>query len=450
MKARNAFIFSEYPNLLKGVLLDVEAKRDSYLNQLISYQWNGQVKVITGIRRSGKSYLLFKLYRDYLLKNGVKEDQIIQINLELQEYLPLRNPIVLEQCVRELVKGKKKKFYLFIDEIQLSDPVKNPYNPEGRKVTLFDALNSFRALPNLDTYVTGSNSMLLAANIPTEFRGRSNEIRMHPLSFAEYYPTFIGGKHAAFETYALYGGMPTLLNRKSDREKADYLKALFDTVYIKDIIERHKIRKQNVLEMVIDLLSSSIGSFASPKKMVKTLKSKQNSVSIATIYSYLSYLKDAFLFSESKRYDVKGKGYFDTVSKYYSEDIGLRNARLNFRQQEMPHIMENIIYNELIIRGFSVDVGIVTSNERNKNGNSVRVGKEIDFVATRGNKKVYIQSAYVIDTEEKRKKELRPFLLTRDSFPKVIVRGDTIGKWYDDNGILNIDIVDFLLNKDLI
>ncbi len=453
MKMSSLASVEKISEALYGVTMqgsNAEIRRDSYLKRLISYRWNGRIKVITGIRRSGKSYLLFKLYRDYLLKTGVKEDQIIPLDLELQENLALRSPIVLEQCVRELVKGKKEKFYLFIDEIQLSDQVKNPYNPEGRKVTLFDALNSFRALPNLDTYVTGSNSMLLAANVPTEFRGRSDEIRMHPLSFAEYCSAVKGSKDKAFDSYALYGGMPELFSYRTDAEKTSYLQALFDTVYIKDIVERKRIELPEILEMITDLLSSSVGSFTNPNKIANTLKSKRRPVSPLTVQAYLAHLKDAFLFSESRRYDVRGKAYFESISKYYCEDIGLRNARLGFRQQEITRAMENILYNELVLRGFSVDTGIITTSALNRNGNSVRVQREIDFVATRGDKKAYIQSAYVLDAEEKRKNELRPFLLTRDSFPKIIVRRDVGKRWYDDDGILHINIVDFLLDKDLI
>lgn len=429
----------------------MEIKRDSYLKQLISYRFDGLVKVITGIRRCGKSYLLRKLYRDYLIQNGVKEDRIISIELDLAKDIRFRNPLHLASYVREIVEGKAEEYYLFVDEIQMSDQVENPYNPEGKKITFYDALNDLRSLENLDVYVTGSNSKMLSGDILTEFRGRSDEIRVHPLSFAEYYSAVGGDKNESFEEYAFYGGMPMILSRPDDAAKMNYLKTLFAEVYLKDIIERKKVEKQDILEQTLDLLCSSIGSLTNPTKIANTLKSKQVAgVSPNTIRSYIVHLEDAFLFSESKRYDVKGKSYFDSPNKYYCEDIGLRNARIGFRQLEMTHIMENIIYNELIHRGFSVDVGIVYTREYNENGNSIRVPREIDFVVTAGTKKVYIQSAYAMETEEKIETELRPFTLTGDYFPKIVVRKDIWKRWYDEKGILNIGLIDFLLDKELI
>lgn len=429
----------------------MEIKRDSYLKQLISYRFDGLVKVITGIRRCGKSYLLRKLYRDYLIQNGVKEDRIISIELDLAKDIRFRNPLHLASYLREIVEGKAEEYYLFVDEIQMSDQVENPYNPEGKKITFYDALNDLRSLENLDVYVTGSNSKMLSGDILTEFRGRSDEIRVHPLSFAEYYSAVGGDKNESFEEYAFYGGMPMILSRPDDAAKMNYLKTLFAEVYLKDIIERKKVEKQDILEQTLDLLCSSIGSLTNPTKIANTLKSKQVAgVSPNTIRSYIGHLEDAFLFSESKRYDVKGKSYFDSPNKYYCEDIGLRNARIGFRQLEMTHIMENIIYNELIHRGFSVDVGIVYTREYNENGNSIRVPREIDFVVTAGTKKVYIQSAYAMETEEKIETELRPFTLTGDYFPKIVVRKDIGKRWYDEKGILNIGLIDFLLDKELI
>ncbi len=429
----------------------MEIKRDSYLKELISYQWDGQIKVITGIRRSGKSYLLKNLYRDYLIANGVNGDNIITIELDLAKDIKYRNPLEMASYVRSIAENSTQQFYLFVDEIQMSDPVPNPYNPDGKKITFYDALNDLRGLSNLDVYVTGSNSRMLSSDILTEFRGRSDEIRMHPLSFAEYYSAVGGDKSDAFDDYAFYGGMPLILSRPTDSAKMNYLKALFSEVYIKDIVERKKIERQDILEEVIDLLCSSVGSLTNPTKISNTIRSAQNAqVSPNTIRSYIGHLEDAFLFSESKRYDVKGKAYLDSPSKYYSEDIGLRNARIGFRQQEMTHIMENIIYNELIIRQFSVDVGVVYGREYSKNNSSVRVPREIDFVVTSGGKKTYIQSAYALTTEEKQMTELKPFSLTGDSFPKIIVRRDIGKRWYDDNGILNINIIDFLLDKDVI
>ena len=429
----------------------MEIKRDSYLRQLISYRFDGLVKVITGIRRCGKSYLLKKIYRDYLIQNGVREEQIIIIELDLAKDIKYRDPLVLSSFVREKVEGKGEEYYLFIDEIQMSDEVPNPYNAAGKKITFYDALNDLRSLTNLDVYVTGSNSKMLSSDILTEFRGRSDEIHVHPLSFAEYYSAVGGDKNEAFDDYAFYGGMPLILSRPDDGAKMNYLKSLFSEVYIKDIVERKKIERQDVLEQLIDLLCSSIGSLTNPTKIADTLRSKQTAgVSSNTVRAYIGHLEDAFLFSESKRYDVKGKSYFDSPNKYYSEDLGLRNARIGFRQQEMTHIMENIIYNELVIRQFSVDVGVVYARTINRNGNSVRTPREIDFIVTSGNKKTYIQSAYSMSTEEKRETELRPFALTGDSFPKIVVRKDIGKRWYDEKGILNINIIDFLLDKELI
>ena len=429
----------------------MEIKRDSYLQQLISYRFDGLVKVITGIRRCGKSYLLRNIYKEYLLQDGVKEEQIIVIELDLAKDIKYRNPLILSQYVREIVEKSKEEFYLFVDEIQMSDEVSNPYNEDGKKITFYDALNDLRSLPNLDVYVTGSNSKMLSSEILTEFRGRSDEIRVHPLSFAEYYSAVGGDKNEAFDDYAFYGGMPLILSRPNDAAKMTYLKSLFTEVYLRDIVERKKIERQDVLEQILDLLCSSIGSLTNPTKLADTLRSKQTTgVAANTIRSYIGHLEDAFLFSESKRYDVKGKSYFESPNKYYCEDIGLRNARIGFRQQEMTHIMENIVYNELMIRQFFVDVGVVYARTINQNGNSVRTPREIDFVVSSGGKKTYIQSAYSIPTEEKATVELRPFALIGDSFPKIVVRKDIGKRWYDDNGILNINLIDFLLDKDLI
>ena len=429
----------------------MEIQRDSYLNQLISYRFDGLVKVITGIRRCGKSYLLKKLYKDYLLNHQVKEEQIISIELDLAKDIQFRDPLRLSSFVREKLSGTREEHYLFIDEIQMSDEVPNPYNPEGKKISFYDALNDLRSIPNLDVYVTGSNSKMLSSDILTEFRGRSDEIRVHPLSFSEYYSAVGGDKNEAFDDYAFYGGMPLILSRPNELAKMNYLKSLFSEVYIKDIVERKKIERQDILEQILDLLCSSIGSLTNPAKLANTLQSKQGiSVSPNTIRAYIGHLEDAFLFSESKRYDVKGKAYFDSPNKYYCEDIGLRNARIGFRQQEMTHIMENILYNELMVRQFSVDVGVVYAREKNEKGNSVRTAREIDFVINSGGKRTYIQSAYAMPTEEKTEIELRPFSLTGDSFPKVLVRRDIGKRWYDDYGVLHINLIDFLLDKAVI
>ena len=429
----------------------MEIKRDTYLNELIQYMWNGQIKVITGIRRCGKSFLLRRLFKKHLLESGISEKQIIEIELDLARDIKYRNPLELAGYVRGRVEGKDKRFYLFIDEIQMSDEVNNPYNPDGKKITFYDALNDLRELENIDIYVTGSNSKMLSSDILTEFRGRSDEIRVHPLSFAEFYSAVGGDKEDAFDEYAFYGGMPFVLSRPNDTAKMKYLESLFNEVYIKDIVERMGIKHENVLKQVLDLICSSIGSLTNPKKISDTIRSTTNTtVSQNTISSYIGHLEDAFLISESKRFDVKGKAYFDYPYKFYCEDIGLRNARIGFRQQKMTHIMENIIYNELIVRGFSVDVGVVYSREKNSSGNYSKTAREIDFVAVKGNRKVYVQSAFALPDDEKAAQELKPLSLTGDSFPKVIIRKDIRKRWYDDSGVLNIGLIDFLLDVEAV
>lgn len=424
-------------------------KRDRYLQRLRSFAWDGQVKVITGIRRCGKSYLLNTIYKNSLLAEGVDPTQIISIALDLTKDIRYRNPLELSSYVRGLVEGKAERFYLFVDEIRMSDEVPNPYNPEGKKITFYDALNDLCSLSNLDVYVTGSNSKMLSSDILTEFRGRSDEIRVHPLSFSEYYAAVGGDKRDAFESYAFFGGMPLVLSRPDDAARMEYLKSLFTEVYFKDIIERKKITREDVLAATTDLLCSSVGSLANPTNIANAVNAVQQSragdrVAPNTVRAYMEYLDDAFLFHECKRYDVKGKAYFDYPNKYYCEDVGLRNARIGFRQQEMTHIMENLIHNELVVRGYSVDVGVVYSGE-----NGRRTAREIDFIATRGGKKVYIQSAYAMETDEKIASGLKPLSLAGDSFPKIIVRRDIRKSWYDENGYLNIGIEDFLLGEEI-
>ena len=433
----------------------MEIKRDLYLQKLISFMWDGQVKVITGIRRCGKSYLLRTIFRNHLLEQGVPEDHILTYELDLAKDIRFRNPLELAKVVREQVEGKTDQYYLFVDEIQMSDEVPNPYNPVGKAITFYDALNDLKSLSNLDIYVTGSNSRMLSSDILTEFRGRSDEIRVHPLSFAEYYAYVGGDKAEAFDNYAFYGGLPLILSRPDDTTKMNYLKTLFSEVYLKDIVERKKIKREDVLSATLDLLCSSIGSLTNPNNIANSLNSRQrlngeNTVAPNTVKAYIGHLADAYLFEECRRFDVKGKDYFDYPNKYYCDDLGLRNARIGFRQQEMTHIMENIIYNDLRIRGCEVDIGIVYGTEKNKSGQTVQVPREIDFIATRGGRKTYIQSAYALPTEEKAFAENRPFALTGDSFPKIIVRHDIRKRWYDDNGILNIGILDFLLDDRII
>lgn len=413
--------------------------------------WDGQVKVITGIRRCGKSYLMNGLFKNYLIEQNISPDNIISIELDMTKDIKYRDPLALAEYVRSKIEGQTEQFYLFVDEIQMSDEVKNPYNPDGKNITFYDALNDLRSLPNLDVYVTGSNSKMLSKDILTEFRGRSDEIQVHPFSFAEYYSAVGGGKEDALEEYAFYGGMPLVLSRPNDTAKANYLSSLFSEVYIKDIIERKKIEREDVLGQLLDLLCSSVGSLTNPKKIADTFRSKTGeNIAQNTISAYIDHLEDVFLFSEAKRYDVKGRKYFEYPYKYYCEDIGLRNARIGFRQQEITNIMENIIYNELIIRGFSVDVGVVYSNEKNDNGSYSKVAREIDFIASKGGKKAYIQSAFALPDDDKTEQELRPFSLTGDSFPKIIVRRDIRKRWYDDSGVLNIGLAEFLLDDSVI
>ena len=433
----------------------MEVKRDKYLNQLIGFAWDGQVKVITGIRRCGKSYLLRKLYYDYLRSHDVEDDHIITIELDLARDVRYRDPLALAAYVRQRVEGKLGRFYLFVDEIQMSDEVPNPYNEGGKPITFYDALNDLKALEELDIYVTGSNSRMLSSDILTEFRGRSDEIRVHPLSFSEYYSAVGGDKAAAFENYAFYGGMPLILSRPDEEAKMEYLRSLFIEVYLRDIVERKKVAKEDVLEGILDLLCSSVGSLTNPTNVANAINSAQKrgrgeQVSRNTVSTYMGYLEDAFLFAQCRRFDVKGKAYFDYPNKYYCEDVGLRNARTGFRQMEMTHIMENIIYNELVLRRYAVDVGVVYANEKDKAGKQKRTAREIDFVATKGGKRVYIQSAYAMESSDKQEAELRPFALTGDFFPKILVRHDVHKRWYDDNGVLHVGIIDFLLDDELV
>lgn len=417
--------------------------------------WDGQVKVITGIRRCGKSYLLHTIFMNYLLQQGVKKDHILSYELDLAKDIRYRNPLTLAQSVRERTENSGDLFYLFIDEIQMSDKIANPYNPDGKKITFYDALNDINALPNVDIYVTGSNSRMLSSDILTEFRGRSDEIRMYPLNFAEYFATVGGDKEDAFVDYAFYGGLPLTLSRPNEATKMNYLKSLFAEVYLKDIVERKKIKRIDVLNATLDLLCSSTGSLTNPNNIAHALNSRQklsgeNTVSSNTVSAYIEHLIDAYLFQECKRYDVKGKDYFDYPNKYYCVDTGLRNARTGFRQLEMTHLMENIIYNDLCIRGCEVDIGVVYGTEKNASGKSVQVAREIDFIANNNGKKTYIQSAYALETEEKSIAENKPFDLTGDSFPKIIIRHDIRKRWYDEKGILNIGVLDFLLDPTIV
>ena len=423
-------------------------KRDFYLNELIDRKENGLIKIITGIRRCGKSYLLFNIYYEYLLAQGVSEENIIRISLEDDRTEELRDPKKLSSYIREKLENNTDMHYVFIDEVQYA--ISKEDLKSDKPLPLYGVLNGLMRLPNVDVYVTGSNSKLLSKDVMTEFRGRGDEVRIYPLTFKEYYDYVGGDKADAFEEYALYGGLPLVLSKKTPREKNKYLSDLFREVYFKDIAERYNIAMPEVMQVLTDDLCSSIGSLTNSSKIANTLKSVQKvDVNPQTISTYLNYLEESFLFSEAKRFDVKGKKYFSYPSKYYCTDLGLRNARLNFRQQEETHIMENIIYNELIARGYSVDVGVVQITKTGEDGKQHQLQCEIDFVVNDGMNKYYIQSALNIDDENKEKTELRPLLATRDFFKKIIITKSRMKPWIDDNGIQHIGLYDLLLKASI-
>lgn len=419
-------------------------RRDSYLNRLIEKKENGLIKVITGIRRCGKSYLLFNLFYDYLAESGVKEEQIITVALDDDAFVQYRDPDELSKYLRSKIVNKEQ-YYILIDEVQYAISKEELKNPDD--IRLYNVLNGLMRLRNVDIYVTGSNSKMLTKDVLTAFRGRGDELKVFPISFKEYYDFTGGDKSDAYEEYALYGGMPLVLSKKSDVEKMSYLRSLFTEVYFKDIVERYDIALPDVLEELTDDLCSSIGSLTNAGKIANTLQSvKGIKVSSATVSSYLNYLTESFLFSNAKRYDVKGKRYFVYPSKYYCTDVGLRNARLNFRQQEETHIMENIIYNELLCRGYSVDVGVVDIAERKDNKQSKKQC-EIDFVVNVGSKKYYIQSALNVGDPAKMDTELRPLKNTHDFFKKIIISKTSQKPWTDEDGILHLGLYEFLLNE---
>ncbi|MCD7744002.1 MAG: ATP-binding protein [Lachnospiraceae bacterium] len=420
-------------------------KRDRYLTQLINRKENGLVKVITGIRRCGKSFLLFNLYYDYLISEGVPEDHIITIALDDDMNVEYRNPTELSKYVRSRILNSKEMYYVFIDEVQYAisrEEIKNPEN-----IRLYDVLNGLLRLRNVDIYVTGSNSKMLSKDVMTAFRGRGDSVEVHPLSFREYYDFVGGDKAEVYEEYALFGGMPLVAFKKTDDEKYSYLTNLFEEVYFRDIVERYHIELPDILSELTDALCSAIGSLTNVTKIANTLQSvKGIKVDNQTIANYLDYLSESFLFRCAKRYDVKGKKYFSYPYKYYCSDIGLRNVRLNLRQQEETHIMENIIYNELIVRGYLVDVGVVETYEKDENDKRRKVSCEIDFVVNKGSKKYYIQSALNIDDLQKSKTELRPLISTNDFFKKIVITKTYMKPWTDELGILHMGLYEFLLN----
>lgn len=415
--------------------------REYYLNQIISKMWDGNIKVITGIRRCGKSTLLFELFYDYLIKSGVEEKNIIKIELDKRKYLKYRNPISLCDYVENIVTNDKdNKYYLFIDEVQLINEVKEE---SGIIVTIYDMLNELKGYPNLDCYVTGSNSKMLSSDIATEFRGRSSQIKVHPLSFKEIYSFKQIDKRDLLDEYMQYGGMPGLINLKTDEEKKAYLDNLYSEIYLKDLVEHGKIKREDILEEILNYLASQISSLTNSSNIANSINVKASSkIDAGLITRYLNQLKDAFLISEAKRYDIKGKTYFGYPNKYYYTDIGLRNSRLNYRQNDQGHIMENIIYNELIMRGYSIDVGVI---EDRRGG--AKKQKEIDFIVNNFDNKIYIQSALRIEEDAKMNSELDSLKITKDFFKKIIIRNDIISSFYDENGILHANLIDFLLGK---
>ena len=436
----------------------MEIQRQRYLDALIKKKDNGRVKIITGIRRAGKSYLLFDIYKNYLLENGVPENHIIEMVLDEVENIRYRNPFELNDYIKGRIRRSTERYYVLIDEIQFCSEEQNPYvsDPEA-KITFVDTVLGLMRHKNLDIYITGSNSKMLSKDVLTQFRDRGDEIHVMPLSYSEALPVYRSrglDKSDAWMEYCVYGGMPFVLSLDTPEEKSAYLKALFDETYLKDIVERADIRNETeVLEVLLDFVSSAIGSLTNPSKLAnRFLSEKKINISHTTITRYLSLLTDAYILRSAKRYDIKGAEYFDTPLKYYFADIGLRNARLNFRQIEETHIMENIIYNELIRRGYNVDVGVVQyfKRLRNEPGKAIkaRVQTEVDFVVNRGSQRYYIQSALHIDDPHKREQETNSLNRINDSFQKMIVVKDNIIPWRDEKGILYIGVQEFLLNED--
>ena len=424
--------------------------RKKYIKKLIAKKDNGLVKVITGIRRCGKSFLLFELFHSWLISAGVSESCIIELALDEAANARYRNPLELDQFIRSLVSDRTQRFYVFIDEIQFVADIQNPYiEASEAKIGFTDVILGLMKLKNVDLYITGSNSHLLSSDLLTEFRGRGDEIHVLPLTYAEYYEAYEGEKRYAWREYCTYGGMPYILSLKTHEEKSKYLRDLFEHVYISDVLERNRILNEGaVLEDLLNFISSSVGSLTNPAKLSNTFHSvKHLQISANTISRYLDCFIDAFILEKACRYDIKGKKHIGTPVKYYFSDIGLRNARLNFRQQEENHIMENIIYNELVFRGCDVDVGVVEYNRKDENGKKVRTQLEIDFVANKGNRRYYIQSALTVDEEAKRIQETNSLNRVDDSFKKIVVVKDGIIPWYDEKGILFIGIEDFLLDE---
>lgn len=412
----------------------MKISRDKYLNDLKSRMNNGLIKVITGLRRSGKSYLLFEIFKSYLIENNISEDHIIEISLDQRKNKKYRDP----DSILDFIEGSildDDTYYVFLDEVQMLEDFE-------------EVLNSLLHIKNLDIYVTGSNSKFLSKDIITEFRGRGDEIHIYPLTFKEFMQVYDGDKYEGLSEYMVYGGLPLVATMKTDEQKSKYLENLFEETYLKDIKERYKIEKAQEMDDLIKVLASSVGSLSNPSKIADTFKSSLKSdISMNTIKNYITYLEESFLINEANRYDVKGRKYIGTPLKYYFEDIGLRNAKLGFRQIEETHLMENIVYNELRTRGFGVDVGMVETKEKNKEGGFEKKRLEVDFIANKGSQKYYIQSAYSMPTEKKIKQEKNSLLNINDSFKKIIIVKDVIKPKRDDNGIVSISLYDFLLDE---
>lgn len=415
--------------------MNKEIKRDYYLKQLINRIDNGLIKVITGIRRCGKSYLLRALFKKYLLEQGVPSDHIIEMAFDLYDNIEFRDPKVFYPWVKEQLKDDKK-YFILLDEVQMLDE-------------FVSVLNGLADKKNCDVFVTGSNARFLSRDIATEFGGRGDEMHMYPLSFSEFMSVYDGHYYDGWNEYITYGGIPIVVLADTDEQKIALLNSLFKETYIRDIVIRNKVRNVAEIETLLNILSSSIGTLTNPNKLQKTFKSvNQSNITATTITKYIEYFEDSFLIEEAKRFDIKGKSYIGTPMKYYFMDIGLRNIRINFRQTEVTHTMENVIYNELRKRGYGVDVGNITTVESDTNGKPVKKQLEVDFICRKGSKKYYIQSAYLLETEQKMAQEIRPFTKINDSFKKIVITSNTPKPFYNDDGILIMSVYDFLLNQD--
>ena len=424
-------------------------ERNYYLNKLIEKRDNGRVKVITGIRRCGKSVLLFDIYYDFLKSIGIGEDQLIILKLDVATNAQYRNPMELDKYLRGQIKDAAKHYYVMLDEIQEVSSIPNPWlNDEKAVIGFVDVLLGLLDFKNVDIYVTGGNSKMLSSDVMTEFKDRGDEIHVNPLMYKEFYSAYRGDKNQAWQEYVTYGGLPRVMSLKSDKDKSQYLQDLIRSTYLTDVIERNHIQKGiSVLDDLLNIVASSIGSLTNPKKLENTFASvKRTKIDDATISVYLDYFAEAYLLNKVEQYDIKGKRYINTPQKYYLTDVGLRNAQLNFRQQEENHLMENVVYNELRIRGFNVDVGVVEYNYKDEQGKSKRTKLEVDFVVNRGNRRCYIQSAFAIPDEEKRLQETNSLRRINDSYRKIVVVQRHIVPWYDENGIYYIGLEDFCLD----